>query len=158
MGITISHRVRKDVCEAARFNSRRFLMERNAAVAEAGRSTNQITQWNTVLFVAVKFTVVLKCLRKNQQIPTSLSWSSLKALLIATSMFAICVTTRFASIVQSTRIPDTAMPVIQRSLEIQFIDNETTRKAIIPRILHRCVRCEFPRVCCERRLRQRSRV
>ena len=37
MGITISHRVRTDICEAARFNSRRFLMERNATVAKAGR-------------------------------------------------------------------------------------------------------------------------
>ena len=37
MGITISHRVRTDICEAARFYSRRFLMERDATVANAGR-------------------------------------------------------------------------------------------------------------------------
>jgi len=36
MGITISHRVRTGICEAARFNSRRFLMERNVTVAKAG--------------------------------------------------------------------------------------------------------------------------
>jgi hypothetical protein len=47
MGITISHRVRKDVCEAARFNSRRFLMGRDAIVANAGgRQTLTTTTMN----------------------------------------------------------------------------------------------------------------
>jgi len=37
MGITISHRVRRDICEAARINSRRFLMDQGATIAKAGR-------------------------------------------------------------------------------------------------------------------------
>ena len=47
MGITISHRVRTDICEAARFNSRRFLMERSATVAEAGERINNTKSMNT---------------------------------------------------------------------------------------------------------------
>ncbi len=37
MGITICHRVRRDICEAARINSRRFLMDQGATIAKAGR-------------------------------------------------------------------------------------------------------------------------
>ena len=40
MGITISHRVRTDNREAARTNSRRFLLQRYATVAEAGKRSN----------------------------------------------------------------------------------------------------------------------
>ncbi len=47
MGITISHRVRKDICEAARVNSRRFLMERSATVAVAGERINNTKSMNT---------------------------------------------------------------------------------------------------------------
>lgn len=47
MGITISHRVRTDNCEAARVNSRRFLMEQDATVAKAGkRQTYKTTNMN----------------------------------------------------------------------------------------------------------------
>jgi len=47
MGITISHRVRTDIREAARFNLRRFLMEQDATVAKAGRrQTLTITTMN----------------------------------------------------------------------------------------------------------------
>ncbi len=47
MGITISHRVRTEICEVARFNSRRFLMERRATVAEAGERINNTKSMNT---------------------------------------------------------------------------------------------------------------
>jgi hypothetical protein len=47
MGITISHRVRTDIREAARTISRRFLMERDATVANAGgRQTLTTTTMN----------------------------------------------------------------------------------------------------------------
>jgi len=137
MGITISHRVRRDNREAARTNSRRFLMERDAIVAEAGKRHNQFTQWNTVLFATARFMAVFKCLRKNHRVQTSLSWSGLKAHLIGTSMSAICATTRFASSVQSIRIQGIAMPVIQRSLGKHPSGNESTNAARIPGILHR---------------------
>jgi len=55
MGITISHRVRTDICEAARFNSRRLLMERDATVAKAGERQTKTTitmNTNTQLTVA----------------------------------------------------------------------------------------------------------
>jgi hypothetical protein len=43
MGITISHRVRRDIREAARTYSRRFLTGRDATVAEAGeRQTSKL--------------------------------------------------------------------------------------------------------------------
>jgi len=48
MGITISHRVRRDNCEAARINSRRFLMDRDVTVAKAGgRQTLTTKTMNT---------------------------------------------------------------------------------------------------------------
>jgi hypothetical protein len=140
MGITISHRLRTDICEAARFNSRRFLMERNATVAKAGKRHNQLTQWKPVAFATANVMVVLKCLRKNQKVQTNLSWSSLKAHLIETSTFVICATSRFASIAQSTRTLGTAMNVIQRSLGKRPSGNEATRKADIPRIRCQCGR------------------
>jgi hypothetical protein len=47
MGITISHRVRRDIREAARKNARRFLMKQDATVAKAGRrQTLTITNMN----------------------------------------------------------------------------------------------------------------
>jgi len=55
MEIARSHRVRRDICEAARFNSRRFLMERDVTVAKAGERQTKTTitmNTNTQLTVA----------------------------------------------------------------------------------------------------------
>ena len=140
MGITISHRVRTDIREAARTNSHRLLMGTKCRSCRSRERHNQFTQWNTVLFATVKFTVIFKCLRKNQKVQTNLSWSSLKALLSETSTFAIFATTRFASIAPSTKILDTAMPVIQWPLGTQPSSHETTSGAHISVCLCRCVR------------------
>lgn len=43
MGITISHRVRTDICEAARINSRRFLMEWNEMPLLPKQGKDQLT-------------------------------------------------------------------------------------------------------------------
>jgi hypothetical protein len=115
-------------------------MERNAAVAEAGKRHNQLTQWKPVAFATVNVMVVLKCLHKNQEVQTNLSWSSSRAHLIVTSTFAICATSRFASIAPSTRTPGTAMTAIQRSMGKHPSGNETARQAHIPVILHQCGR------------------
>lgn len=136
------------MCEAARV-SRRFVLGRYATVAGAGISTNQFTQWNTVQFATVRFTVVLKCLRRIQWVQTNLLWFGLRALLIETSTFAIFATTRFASLAQSTRTPDIATPAIQRSMGAQLIGNETACDASIPEVLFRLGQGGVPLVRCQ---------
>lgn len=116
-----------------RINSRKCRRERDATVAEAGEWHNLFTQWNTVLFATVRFTVIFKCLHKNQKVQTNPSWSSLRAHLIETSTFAICATTRSVLIVPSTKIPDTATLVMQGSMGTTLpISHETQAKRIFP--------------------------
>jgi hypothetical protein len=55
MGITISHRERRDICEAARFNSRRFLMDRNDTVANAGKSPIKTKTMNTTSTISLAY-------------------------------------------------------------------------------------------------------
>ena len=158
MGITISHRVRRDICEAARFNSRRFLMGVKCRSCQSREKHNQFTQWNTVAFATANVMVALRCLQGNQQVKTSLSWSSSKAHLIETSTFAICATSRFASIVPSTKTQDIATTVMQRSMGTQPINLRTTSESHIPVRLCRCVRGGETLVCCGPELQPRGRV